>query len=134
MIITFSNEFDGIQQIKDDRKYGSMLKLPRYAPENGYKKTIRLTRKMTLKEPVKQSFADDNNYIFRIRAEGKDGKIIRAMYGKIHGDIEFYSKGPNTAVIIFKYYLNPDYSRNLEFDPNKNLFKGLSSLEDVGLD
>ncbi|ABQ27186.1 hypothetical protein Gura_3014 [Geotalea uraniireducens Rf4] len=134
LTITFSNRYDGIQLIKDNRRFGSEFKLPRYAPEDGYNKSISATRKLSLTEPVKQSFKDDNNYIFRIRSEEKDGKLVRAMYGKIHGDIKFYPKGPNTAVIIFKYYFNPDYTRNLEYDPKRNLFKNLEKIEYVGLE
>ncbi|ABQ27187.1 hypothetical protein [Geotalea uraniireducens] len=134
LTITFSNRYDGIQLIKDSRRFGSKFKLPRYAPEDGYNKSMSATRKVSLKEPVKQSFKDDNNYIFRIRSEEKDGKLIRAMYGKIQGEIEFNPKGLNTAVIIFRYYLNPDYTRNLEYDPKRNLFKNLEKIEYVGLE
>jgi len=34
--------------------------------------------------------------------------------------------------LIFKYFLNPTPNdRNVEFDPKQNLFKNLSSLEEV---
>ncbi len=33
--------------------------------------------------------------------------------------------------VYFTYSLNPDYTRNLEFDPKRNLFDNLSDLEQV---
>ncbi len=39
-----------------------------------------------------------------------------------------YSK---TAIIRFTYYLNPDGTRNVEFDPAKNLFRNLPWIEGV---
>jgi len=137
LILAFSEKFDGIQTIKDNRKEGSQFKLPRFAPEIGYKNMLTHSKKMIpgsyLEEgfKVEEDFKEDNNYIFRIRSEQKDGKLVRAMYGKIHGDIEFDPRGSKTAVILFKYYLNPDYTRNLEFDPKRNLFKNLKSTEHV---
>jgi len=132
--VNFSNKFDGIQLVKEDRRYGSMLKLPRLAPETGYNgNLIRSISRMPGK-PLKEDTEENNNYIFRVRSEEKDGKLIRAMYGKIQGDIEFGVKNANQAVIVFKYYLNPDYTRNLEFDPKQNLFNNLKSFERIGLD
>jgi len=42
----------------------------------------------------------------------KDGKVVKALYGKIYGD--FFD---------MVYYLNPDGTRNIEYDPKRNLFK-----------
>jgi hypothetical protein len=59
------------------------------------------------------------------------------MYGKILGDIQFYPINSNSAKIIFKYYLTPDYTQNIEYDPLQNLFLNLRdrrSLEWVGLE
>ncbi len=135
LTLTFPNKFDGIQVVKEDLQYGSRLKLLRYAPENGYqKKLVKHNKRESRAKPIEDDFKDDNNYMFRIRSEEKDGKLVRAMYGKIHGDIKFYPNGTDTAHIIFKYYLNPDYAKNLEFDSSKNLFKNLKSTEEVGLE
>jgi len=132
--ITFANKFDGIQLVKEDRSKGSMLKLPRLAPETGYAGILSRSKSRVPGEPPREDTEEANNYIFRIRSEVKNGKLIRAMYGKIQGDIVFGLGKPNKVPIIFKYYLNPDYSRNLEFDVKQNLFKNLESLEQVGLD
>ena len=83
--------------------------------------------------PFEEDYEKDNNYIFRIRSEEEDGKLVKALYGKIHGDIRFDPREGKAGAISFKYYLNPDYTRNLEFDPKRNLFKNLKSFERVGL-
>jgi len=134
LTITFSNRLDGIQIVRENRRNGSKFKLPRFAPDAGYQSS--LVKVMTSKPhgALETNFDDENNYIFRIRSEEKDGKLIKAMYGKIQGDIIFDSRWSNTTSASFKYYLNPDFTRNLEFDPTQNLFLGLTRLETVGLD
>ncbi len=127
--ITFSNEHDGIMIIGQDRREGSMLKLPRVAPEFGYQAALEKSRKKTPSEPIDDNFDDNNNYFFRVRSEEKNGIVIRAMYGKIQGDIKFYPSSPETAALVFTYFLNPDYTRNLEF--GDNLFKDLPERERV---
>jgi len=122
--IRFAGNFEGIQALRQDIRQGSMLKLLRLAPESGYQKEIVKYRKRQPDEAIKDNFDELNNYYFRVRAEEKDNKLIRAMYGKIHGDIKFYPKSVSTATIVFKYFLNPDYTRNMEF--GSNLFGGLN--------
>ncbi|MHB8881740.1 MAG: hypothetical protein ACYC69_09590 [Thermodesulfovibrionales bacterium] len=109
-----------------------MFKLPRYAPEEGYQNTLTRYINRHGVGATENDFSDENNYIIRIRSEEKDGKLIQAMYGKIQGDIEFYPGDSKTASIGFKYFLNPDYTRNLEY--GENLFKNLKSTEQVRLD
>lgn len=121
--LTFPNKYDGIQEVTNKYSY-SVFKLPRLAPEDGYKNIISQWRTYD-----NNSFIDSRYYIFRIRSVAENGKLIRAMYGKIHGDIRFDPRGSNTASIIFKYYLNPDYTNNLEYDPKQNLFKNIQSYE-----
>lgn len=134
LTISTSNNFSGIQLIKENRRYGSMFKLPRNAPQQGYEKKVVKTITAFPGKSIKSDSMEDNNYIFRIRSEQKDGKFYRAMYGKSQGDFNFTVGEGTTARIGFKYYLNPDYTTNLEFDPKRNLFQGLSSLESIGLD
>lgn len=121
LTVTFPNKYDGIQLVKYDRRRGSNFKLPRFAPEEGYQGKLVRTFSKKPKEPYRNSTEDDNNYVFRVRSEERDGKLIRAMYGKIHGDIQFGMRQHKTASIVFKYFLNPDYTRNLE--SGKNLLK-----------
>lgn len=140
MTLTFTNPFDGIQVVKDDGggdfNAGSSFRLPRMAPESGYQPKLQ-------KHVSEGSYgyhsdkADDNNYIFRIRSEiDKEGKLKRAMYGKIRGDIQYAPLGSirnkeGYGGVGLHYYLNPDYTRNLEFDPQRNIFIKLSSSENV---
>jgi hypothetical protein len=95
-----------------------MFKLPRYAPEDGYHSKLVRTYIQKGQGGPKISTEEDNNYIFRVRSEEKDGKLVRAMYGKISGDIGFGIQHHKTASILFKYFLNPDYTRNLEYGGN----------------
>ena len=128
--LTFPNKFDGIQLVKEDRTVGSALKLPRMAPETGYQNKIMRFRRRVPGTPGEDDQKEDSNYIFRIRSEEKNGKLVRAMYGKIHGDIYFDPSRP----ILFKYYLNPDYTRTLNLIPKKNLFKNIPRGDRLDLD
>jgi hypothetical protein len=133
LTVSFSNKYDGIQLVKQDRSVGSGLKLSRFAPEDGYQNELTHYKEDMPKTIMKESFKEDSNYFFRVRSEVKNGKLVRAMYGKIYGDIVFEPRTSRTAFIRFKYFLNPDYTRNMEFDPKRNLFTGLSDLERNGL-
>jgi hypothetical protein len=129
------NKNDGIQEVKDDysvsvvNKYNhhSEFKLVRNAPEAGYLNELTLPYRRG-----RGNTETKDNYVFRVRSKVVGGKV-NGMYGKIHGDIMFDPRGSKTASILFKYYLNPDYTNNLEFDPKKNLFNELKSFEQVGL-
>jgi len=125
MTLTFSNPFDGIQVVKDDVggdfNAGSWFRLPRTAPEAGYLPKLE-KHKSWGSSGGHSDMEDDNNYIFRVRSEvDKNGKLKRAMYGKIRGEL-IYSPGSGGSIKMH-YYLNPDYTPNLEFDPTRNLFK-----------
>lgn len=128
LTITFANAFDGIQLHREDRRHGSIFKLPRFAPESGYTSKLVVRKTMVPKKGLINNSDENNNYFFRIRSEEKDGKLVRAMYGKIHGDIDIDPRGNDSVVIVMKYYLNPDCTRNMEF--GRNLFKGLN----IGMD
>ncbi|TFH65042.1 MAG: hypothetical protein E4G91_03875 [Candidatus Zixiibacteriota bacterium] len=125
MFLTFSNPFDGIQVVKDDGggdfNAGSRYRLPRTAPDTDYLPNMqkRISRGSYGRH---SDMEDDNNYIFRVRSEVDiNGKLKKAMYGKIRGELR-YAAGDG-GMIKMHYYLNPDYTRNLEFDPTRNLFK-----------
>lgn len=129
-IITFLNPYDGILLVEENLRYGSQFKLPRYAPETGYQRELII---YTSKNPSGKwisGYRETDNYLFRVRSEVKDGKLVKAMYGKIRGPIQIDPR-VEPAKIFFAYYLNPDYTRNLEFDPKRNLFGNLSDLERV---
>lgn len=131
LTIKFSNPGDGLISVIDKPNDGSKLRLPHHAPVSNYQSELvqRISR-----TPMKidRSFRNDQNYFFRVRTEMDDkGNITSALYGKIHGSIEFGIKKRN---ILFLYYLNPKPNdTNLEFDPKKNLFQGLSEDYMYGL-
>jgi hypothetical protein len=131
LTISFPNEDDGIQPILIKSTGGqSNLRLPATAPVDGY--VTNLIKRVTKEEdkPPFSNYEKDANYFFRIRTKKDElGNIVSALYGKIHGDIDgsFHHGKFN-----FVYYLNPTPSdRNVEFDPEQNLFKNLSSMEEV---
>ncbi|MBU4198864.1 MAG: hypothetical protein KKG09_04475 [Verrucomicrobia bacterium] len=108
---------------------GSGLRLSREAPGSGYVSVIQKRVYQEESKPPHTDICKDQNYFFRVRTKKDDkGNIINALYGKIHGDFQFDHLGKLT----FTYYLNPTPNdRNLEFDSKQNLFKNLSSLEEV---
>lgn len=141
MTLTFSNPHDGIQVFKDDGggdfNIGSWYRWPRIAPESGYQSKIqkRLSRGSYGRH---SDSAEDNNFIFRVRSEvDKQGNFKRALYGKIKGDLKFDAfispiRGKEgSGAIGMHYYLNPEYTRNLEFDPKRNLFVITNTGENV---
>ena len=108
---------------------GSDLRFPRAAPETGYVTSLQ-RRQVLYGEGAQQGkFYDPNrHYFFRVRSTVQNGKLVSAQYGKIARDIEFFS----TDEIRFVYYLNSTPNdRNMEFDPQQNLFGNLPPLERV---
>ncbi len=135
LTMKFSNKHDGVQQYRQKLENGSQFKLPRFAPEVGYESQLLLREWRNPGESkLNRNFnfyAVDLNYLFRVRSRQKDDDRVEAIYGKILGPLSFDPVFSNTAKIYFKYYLNPDYTRNLEFDPKRNLFGTLPDLEQV---
>ena len=67
-------------------------------------------------------------YLFKsVVDEGHETKDRQVFYGKIVGKIAFAPFVDNekkTGFVKFTYYLNPNSNdRNIEFDPQRNLFK-----------
>ena len=120
LIMTFSNDGDGIQKHDAHPIYGSRLRLPHDAPIDGYGDELIQRRASTYNHFIANDFPDDRNYFFRIRTKkDEQGNIVSALYGKIYGNIDFSAAGS----ISMLYYLNPDPNdRNLESDYKKNMF------------
>lgn len=135
LTLTFSNPYDGIQLFKDDGggdfNVGSWFRLPRTAPNAGYEP--KLVKSLSTKSPdFYANNPDDDNFLFRVRSEvDGEGKLKRAMYGKIRGAVLVEPRSSKTGKIKMYYYLNPDYTPNLEFEPQRNLFISLPSNENV---
>lgn len=124
LAITFSNKGDGIQSVVVPLNQGSDLRLPRYAPEDGYEpKLEKHIGRPAEAEAIKSGVREDQNYFFRVRtALDEHGKITSALYGKVIGDIACDVINSKTGLIQFAYCLNPNPNdRNMEFDPGKNL-------------
>jgi hypothetical protein len=129
--LRFQNELDGIIPIEEDLQYGSVFKLPREAPLAGYQGNKEIFARR--KNYVERSRKENRSYIFRVRSLKDESGNIQGMYGKIIGDFDIGTRIDETADIIFKYYFNPDGTRNLEYDPSSNLFGKLPRRERVGI-
>lgn len=130
LTVTFSNEGDGIQAVYLPPRGGqSSLHLPRQAPLEGYEPILVKRKYRDTDDSGNSNIRDDANYFFRVRTKKDEkGNIVSALYGKIHGDLRGFGGGE----LLLTYYLNPEpNSRNMEFDPKKNLFKNLKPLERV---
>jgi len=114
------NVGDGTIVVYADPQTGSVLRLPHEAPQEGYAKQLSQAKYIREKERYLET-REDENYFFRIRTEkDEEGNIVSALYGKIHGAIQWGWGGG----VVFSYYLNPTPNdRNLEFDGKNNLFK-----------
>ncbi len=114
--ITFPGEKEGLVEEQVHFLPYSRLKLPHRAPAEGYVSTWRYTTN-TYSPP---STRTDVGFFLQTRVKlDKDGKIIAANYVKVMGDFSLNGLGG----VNFTYYFNPTPNdRNLEFDPQKNLF------------
>lgn len=122
--LTFANPGDGIQS-RPAKSAMRLLELPREAPAEGYE--AKLERRISWAgkgTPPQLGVREDQNYFFRVRTVlDPNGKVISALYGKIYGDLHLMAPPASHGMARFTYYLNPTpLDRNLEFDPNRNLF------------
>jgi hypothetical protein len=140
LTVSFPNEFDGLIDLEYQNGYYSELKLPYMAPKNGYRKAKTLIHKRRGKGAsavIKNNLNKKNNFGYFLRIQSKtdsSGKILQANYVKISGEIiiDPRSEGNGVAYLEMTYYYNPTINdRNMEFDPNNNLFKNLTSEEQV---
>lgn len=132
LFMKFSNQGDGlIEYTPDIGKGKSLLRFPYHAPVNGY--TSELVRHYERTPGVRvagsSGYTDsETNYFFRVRTElDKDGNIIGGLYGKIHGPITLGNSRwlhEEKPYVSFNYYINPkNNDTNIEYDPERNLFK-----------
>lgn len=133
LTITFSNKYDGLQPFEldmgGDFTVGSRFRTPRYAPESGYKSKL-ITKFSSKRLPVYR--ITDSYFFFRVRSEEDEkGNLKRAMYGKLKGDLEAFTTKDGLADISFYLWLNPDYTNNMEFDIDRNLFSPVPNGENI---
>jgi hypothetical protein len=124
MMLTFGNVGDGIILTKFPPQIGSDFKFPYEAPVGGYES--QRIWKMGRDEKGISTTADhggETNYIFRVRTSlDERGNVRAALYGVITG--ELIPVGGNNEIgreVNFTYILNPDWTRNLEFDQRQKV-------------
>lgn len=135
LTLRFSNEGDGLVPYEIPRPDPLGLRMPYTAPDDGYvsSKTWEESRHTSGSGNGKIISTASNrmNYFIRVRTvRDKEGKVVSALYGKIHGDFRWFigARAPKSG-LAFTYYLNPDGTRNIEYDPKRNLLK--STKRDV---
>jgi hypothetical protein len=133
LTVSFPNKFDGIQVDEVYTPY-SDFKSSRKAPQSGYVDSMEFNCSKT-PEGGYEKQTPLNNYLLRVRSEvDENGEFKSAHYVKLYDAFKNYI-GVQTATppgIGFTYYFNPTSNdRNLEFDPDQNLLKGLSRDEIV---
>lgn len=114
LTISYSNKFDGMQPFEldmgGDFGVGSIFRTPRYAPESGYLRSLS-TSYDTRSPDFHAYITTDTYYFFRVRSEvDEQGKLKRAMYGKLKGNLRAAPTKDGLAKIEFHYWLNPDYT------------------------
>lgn len=129
LIVTVPGSQGGFVLVKEQQLYGSHYKLPRTAPSEGYLKEVKIEKSRKPNMPLISSRSIDNNYIFMVTSERKD-VLNKPLYGKIREDFEFFFDAEKASV-NFTYYLNPDHTKNLEFDSKQNLYSNLPMQEQV---
>jgi len=97
------------------------------AQESGYEPQYYLVTDRTQAKTLQTIEWNNAEYLtFRSRIVRDDeGNIISSHYGKIVSmrNYGFDEKNPNGASVTFTYYFNPTPNdRNIEYDPNENLF------------
>ncbi|NCC49875.1 MAG: hypothetical protein EOM20_01540 [Spartobacteria bacterium] len=126
-----TNLLCGVQELNADMF--SAFRSVYDAPLTGYVESLKYVLNRTKTTIIEEKKLSDSNYIvFRSRAAvDEDGRLERANYGKVYPPIKHgRQRGTDSMVLI--YYFNPTPNdRNLEFDLDRNLFKYLSSREQV---
>lgn len=112
--VSFPNSLDGLQEFKGSDTSG--LRSTHQAPKQGYLKTWKQIKQRRPNGGITGNQDQSRNYWLRVRSKvDEEGNLISAHYVKIYGDFP-----------RIQYYFNPTPNdRNLEFDPQKNLFKNL---------
>jgi len=116
--MTFSKPYDGIQAFLSPGRYSvqSELRSTGLAPKDGFYPSLSQAE-MALPEPKGTERLGRINYFFRVRGKNAD----TPLYGKIYGTFQAVLQGGRDPTVTFIYYLNPDGSNNVEFDPKRNL-------------
>lgn len=137
--VFFDSEFEGMKEdleaSRNGKYFNSELKTSRIAPSEDYNNKFQFISRKSSGGGYEGSSVE-RNFVFRTRCIlDKSGNLVSAQYGKMKGAIDV-SRGSglkdSKPIVSFTYYFNPNVNdRNLEFDPERNLFKNLTRDEQV---
>ena len=102
------------------------FKGPRMAPEDGYVNELKWDELKAGKLLNKDTFYYTEDlkgfYVFRVRSRfDENGNLVGGCYGKFTDNFWVALNQGEFYRLIFSYLYNPDGTRNLEFDPERNL-------------
>ncbi len=136
LTVTFPSQGNGLIPFEVAQIDPSPLRMPYLAPAEGYQaqRAWRSVRRYNSQTMENEEYIDDSsktlNFFIRARTEfDAKGGVAKAMYGKIHAPFIFDARGidpwghTKKQYVAFTYYLNPDGTRNVEYDPKRNLLK-----------
>jgi len=120
LTIRFPGEHNGVYVKK--KEISSTFQSEYFVGDDKFKEELDFVierEKSVLKQ--KTELNDDEYLIFRVRSKvNEKGDLVSVHYGKIYGLKYAQSRD---RYIDFTYYFNPNENdRNLEYDPNENLF------------
>ena len=142
--VRFPGKGNGLCLIRITEQPGeSGPRLPYLAPEGSYQSHWEWfsERRRDSSAPnglvFRQASDKSENFFIRIRSQyDEEDKLVSAWYGKIHGPISIDPRGRDYVAksgkvyVGFSYYVNPDGTRNVEFDPKQNLLKPRTRREE----
>ncbi len=146
--VSFPNKGDGIQDffVPNRVRPTSAYALPFEAPLDGYYSTLKETntdrqnryraagyQRLTdfsrtnvwywtndyQLEDYPRNWEEGLHYFLKVRSRA-DGS---SCFGFVRGGIRFSYRGADIPHVEFRYYINPDGTRNIEYDPARNLVK-----------
>jgi hypothetical protein len=118
LALSFSRPDDGIQYFKIKYLDGSEFKYSYEAPEFDYRPFMSWTHLMS-NGKFSSTFDEEpySKYIFRVRTERNEkGEVVKGLYGIIDRVPMVLGGFKNNSRLSFAYYINPNWTRNLEFD------------------
>jgi hypothetical protein len=124
--IRFDNPGDGLQFVptapSDQLKrmlFRSDLESDHLAPEAGYQAVWTYSSKNKPDYETPGHYNGEQVAYIRIRSKMEaDGRIVSALFGKAYDMEPDFARLPH---LIMDFYLNPDGTRNVEYDTQRNL-------------
>ena len=130
--MTFANPMDGCRRREGNSFGGSRFVWLYNAPEEGYEGVPEMGVGYSQGNGYYRTNENAACYVRVRTVTNEQGSVVSSYYGKIPGPIAFDIRDTPTCWLQFTYYLNPTPNdRNMEFDPTRNLFTNLESLEQV---